>query len=597
MTEASFNAAMYTSQDPNVLPSQLRYVSPTTITFVVSVAAGAPIEQDGFALYCTSGHYVQYPMFITPCAIPVTPTIASIQPDTWVAGANTPVTVTGTGFMPVGNANGCAPINFNIAELPGPVNWSNIVVNSPTQMTLTVTPTAGDAAESASVTVSNANPNGSGTTAWVPSNALTANICPGATLKSFTPTVWTAGQQTAITVTGTGFITSAAATAACPATQVTATAPDGSTVTFSSVNVASTTSITAMVEPASAAPTEGATLTVSNAPTPKANADILGTPIISLNGSPITGPNAQAPALVTGQQLAFITSPTAATLAALPIKLTLAKTTPTAWTVTGGTNIGGYTPTTTLYTTGSVTAMPPLDTPTLTFYSVYPATDVAVTYKYCVSGQTTCPEATATLDVSGPTGGTITTEHVGTVGIQQLNGQPNLQFGTTLAANAGVLFAPSATAPSGYSNNFVWAQLISKDLLTANGSTCTFLADAGPDLDTEYPAPPVEGTNNFGDAPPISLLATDTSVTRVLNAETYLLWSSGLTNAIPVPIGSIAWGFSGTATNTGTLASPVWGATGTGSAGRFAASQDVPPNYGYPTWGKITTITKCYQVN
>ena len=101
----------------------------------------------------------------------------------------------------------------------------------------------------------------------------------------------------------------------------------------------------------------------SGAATPSANADILGAPVIKLNGQIINGPNAQAPnpEPVVGQALALTTTPDATALNALPIPLGIASST---WTVEGGTNIGGYSATT---ASGSVTPMPLLNTPSLNF--------------------------------------------------------------------------------------------------------------------------------------------------------------------------------------------------------------------------------------
>lgn len=83
MTQASYNNGNFTTEDPNVTVSNLQYVNPTTIAFTVSVLAGAPIEQDGFALWCPFAKYNVSPgIFITPCATPVTPTITSILPAT-----------------------------------------------------------------------------------------------------------------------------------------------------------------------------------------------------------------------------------------------------------------------------------------------------------------------------------------------------------------------------------------------------------------------------------------------------------------------------------------------------------------------------------
>jgi hypothetical protein len=87
------------------------------------------------------------------------------------------------------------------------------------------------------------------------------------TVTSITPSTWFAGKTyDNVVIKGTGFVTTEAATDACPVTQVSATTPDGSVVTVSNVNVASSTSITLTVASPSSDPAESATVTVGTAP-------------------------------------------------------------------------------------------------------------------------------------------------------------------------------------------------------------------------------------------------------------------------------------------------------------------------------------------
>lgn len=71
------------------------------------------------------------------------------------------------------------------------------------------------------------------------------------------PSVWFAGKTYPIVISGTGFTTEAAATASCPATQITINVNAGS-VKLSDVRVLDSTTITAVVEPADTDPTETA---------------------------------------------------------------------------------------------------------------------------------------------------------------------------------------------------------------------------------------------------------------------------------------------------------------------------------------------------
>jgi hypothetical protein len=84
---------------------------------------------------------------------------------------------------------------------------------------------------------------------------------------------------------------------------------------------------------------------------------------------------------------------------------------------------------------------------------------------------------------------------------------------------------------------------------------------------------------------------TETKDSHSFGATTYLLWSSNLANSIYVPLGSVAWKFSRTATNSGTSSVPHWTATGRGSAGSFSASKYTAPDYDHPTWGNVASTT------
>jgi 3D (Asp-Asp-Asp) domain-containing protein len=132
-------------------------VSPTTITFTAAVAANAPTEPDALALVClgVTANLDPGSVEITPCAIPITPAISSIQASSWIAGQSTPITITGTGFISTTNPNGCPQTQPSVTAGTENVALSNINVVSATQIIATVTPKATDPAETATVTVSN----------------------------------------------------------------------------------------------------------------------------------------------------------------------------------------------------------------------------------------------------------------------------------------------------------------------------------------------------------------------------------------------------------------------------------------------------------
>jgi hypothetical protein len=114
------------------------------------------------------------------------------------------------------------------------------------------------------------------------SSAKWAASCPTPNITSISPKTWFAGRTyNPVTITGTNFTTTANATSACPVNTVTVTTPDGSAVSVSGVNIASATSITASVQPASTAPTESATVTVSGNPAATTTAQIVKQPTIT----------------------------------------------------------------------------------------------------------------------------------------------------------------------------------------------------------------------------------------------------------------------------------------------------------------------------
>ena len=438
-------------------------------------------------------------------------------------------------------------------------------------------------------------------------------LCPAPAIASVTPNIWFAGQTYSVTVTGSGFITPATATPACPVSAVDAQLGIARTA-ISGVSVASATQITFSITVPDGYVTEAAGVTVTNsnaAPANFAKLDLLGLPQILWKGNVVSAPVTAQQQAVVGQQLALTTTPTAATLAALPVPLTFSSTAPNTWTVTGGTNIGGYTATT---ASASVTPMPPLTTPNLTFYSVYPAGAVDLTYTYCISGQTTCPAATASFAVSG--GGNMASNPFNFLTIDQLvpcvNGvvptgggtaTPYVAYGNLVGYSClvtyppsifGISFTPSG-APAGGTYSYV--QLInSDDPWSTMGSTkngCTYTIG----LDLAYPYKGIiPGTNppQAEDAPNDSLTPGYVE-TRTFNASMFLLWTPSGSGSIAVPIGYQTWGSTGGAQQEdGTWVASI-GEPAPGPIGAFVQSSDEtqtgPPalDYGYPVWSGPAT--------
>jgi len=452
--------------------------------------------------------------------------------------------------------------------------------------------------------------------------------CPTPTVASITPSTWWAGQTSNnVTITGTNFITTAAATAnpSCPASTVDLTTPSGAAVALGAVTVNSPTQITiATVTPPAKETTEGATLSVSGDFNQQPNADILGNPQIQCagatmqcNGETISVLTGDAPIqdVVVGQQVVLDTTPTAAQLTALPLPLTLGTTT---WTAKG-TNIGGYTAS----TAGASVTPTTLTGPSLTTYWVYAGTDIPVTYEYCVGSQCSS-KANAAFTVNGPTGSataTVTGVSVspkvpicnGTTATEQL-----LVFGTgvgsgkcssgntggiAITGNYGITLGGKAANVPSSGGTLEWIQLIAVNLETetpAGGGTPTSL-DCGEGLDNKlpYPSTTTNGILTASDIPAQGLSAPYIGASRTFTASTYLMWQSKLTGSNLVPLGYVSWNWSGaaaenTATQTWSL-SP--GATWTAKPSFVKSSDNNPDTRGYPTWtslvinGVCTTVT------
>ena len=155
--------------DPYVELSNLTYVSPTVTTFTVSVAGDAP-PGPVFIVLRSSTTGVQYfaywvfsiqartppnpPYPLPPQACP-TPAFASenpVSPDTWFAGKEYPIVITGTGFTTPANAtDSCPATQITVSVDTGSVKLSDVVVLNSTTITAMVKPADTDPAETAEV--------------------------------------------------------------------------------------------------------------------------------------------------------------------------------------------------------------------------------------------------------------------------------------------------------------------------------------------------------------------------------------------------------------------------------------------------------------
>ena len=630
-------------RDPNVTFSNIvESLSPLQTTFTATVSPAASYVEELYSVECVSSQGPSCPnyseisgdIYLCPYSVP---SISSVSPSTWVAGQTYNVTISGSNFVP-GNifsgstANpGCPATQVYLTYSDGsPVTFSASVQSAST-VTGVATPSASALAGTATIYVWTWENGPSGTTA---SEQATVQIVPAPcsvpTIASISPNVWVAGKTSGtVAITGTGFTTTAAATASCPATTATVSTPDGSVVTVSGLNVASATSITLKVAPAANALTEGATLAVSGAATPSPNADILSAPQIvcsgaamQCNGETISGANASTQTVVVGQTITLTTTPTAATLAALPIPLAFANTAPTTWTV-GGTNIASRVlgPEDALGNPTSATASPTVLTNTvLNTYWLYPKSSVPVTYQYCVSysgvSSQCSPKATATFNVTGPTAKITASVNSGSTppatGAWWVS--PSATCGTSQYLAFGVLESGCVLSPEEYGivfeatnvenvptggGTFSWLQLIDSDVLSGTAPEGVTPEILGTGLDTADPYPSIATTPYFetADAPAVSLPTSVpdlTSETRTISFRMFLLWSTDADpDSINVPIGYVTWKVAGTA-DQNTKSQPPWSLAGKQKAttATYSPSTDTgAPGHGLPVWTTISYNT------
>ncbi len=312
-------------------------------------------------------------------------------------------------------------------------------------------------------------------------------------------------------------------------------------------------------------------------------------PNILFGGNNVTG---TTQSVVVGQQIALSSS------VSLPACMSISSQ---SWSTPGGTAVGGYSASN---SSGSVTPLPSTNNSSFTFYWAYPASSLSMSYQYTMSaggGSVNSPVATTTFNVTGPTGGSMTTTPYTQVTIANFSSGTGCSAGPYLVYGneTGSCSSPSGTpgmkfnSPTGYSNasngKFFNVQLINTDTFTGSFSHTTT-----PGLDTSYPwaggqAPP---TN---DGPDFALASSDTSITRSFNATMFLMWQSNNANSIPVPLGYQTWAFSGTASCTTACAfSSSWTATTNGTPGNVGSwvvsdpSQTSVGNntlqFGYPAW-------------
>jgi hypothetical protein len=288
-------------------------------------------------------------------------------------------------------------------------------------------------------------------------------------------------------------------------------------------------------------------------------------PTILLGGSGGTNITNTTQSVVVGQQIVLYAS------YALPSGVTVSSQ---SWSVPG-TIVAGYTGSP---SSGSVSTSVTLNQQSTMFYWVYAGSSLQVTFKLTLSDGTS-PSATATFNVAGATVSKMSTP-TGSVGIYA---GPVLGYGPV-----GIKFSPTPTTPSADSGQFEWVQLITT---TTGGTVKTCInvtqppTSSGTGLDTDYPF--ATGTSTQ-DSPSLSLVSSSYSQeARSFSANMYLLWNPALPSgctpgssctSIPVPLESVSWGWSGTASYSA------------GNWSRTSSSQTTPSwvaGTSYPIWSDL----------
>lgn len=161
-------------------------------------------------------------------------------------------------------------------------------------------------------------------------------------------------------------------------------------------------------------------------------------------------------------------------------------------------------------------------------------------------------------------------------------------------AGSGITFHARSYLPEGMLENFTWVQLVHSDYLEVRTKEDTLectpqsqpFGELSPGLDTSYP---YDTRNPTRDNPPLPLTSEAQEFSRSFHARMYLLWSSGLSNSIAVPLGYVDWHFSAqavlrdAATNNWVL---KYGRGGPDDPGKpFTRSQS------YPQWSSMVPYT------
>jgi len=231
---------------------------------------------------------------------------------------------------------------------------------------------------------------------------------------------------------------------------------------------------------------------------------------------------------------------------------------------------------------------------TTAFYWVTPGSDRTVNYRLLLTDGTAAT-AGVTFDVDGPASTQVDVDS------ERVVIDPATSNSSVLGMmGSGISFRARYFLPEGVLKNFIWVQVIESDFITVNNNGVRFhcvpksqpTANFGAGLDTTYP---YDTHNPTLDNPRIQLSSDIQEYSRSFHARMFLLWTSGLSNSIPVPLGFVDWRFSGEVvlkdakTNTWLLKS--------GSGGPVNPAAPFTRSPVYPLWTSLvpySEVLTCY---
>ena len=553
---------------------------------------------------------VQYiELGITAIAIQTgTPSITSISPNSGALGSSGTITVQGSNLTDIFTQSTTPNITGSGMSLSvqsvGPPPASAVIAGT-SQVTLAYTIAQNASTGTHNITLSNH---------FGTSNAVAFNVGdPTPTVTSVTPSVWQAGNNVSITISGSGFGTS-------PTISL-----SGSGVSVVSTGSVSDTQITATVSVSRQAPSESVTVQVQS--NGYGNGFVSTTPSQSHSGSSIVtvqsipappalimlGPNSQGAAICQngtniasqpvyiGQQIGF-SGCVPQSVTDLVISESWQPTPPSLGYAIGGFSVGNTMPYAETLTPVANTVC---GTTQNCDYNIFYWTQTGTytfTFSYIlINGNSN--SGSVTFSVSGPTGNLLIQPNMPTdgSGVQiGLNTQnfPILKT-TGVTANGtccyGISFTSNATMPSGgavppgSNQTFQFVQVLGNPNANPgsqqpNGLQYQYVTPTSPPpyvgpvntgLDTSYPYAFFSSTMTV-DSPNVNLLPNYGEEWESFTATMYLLWDPALPSgcapakttetivngtptfsssasgctSVPVPLSSVSWHWSGCAINT-----------------------------------------------